>query len=99
MDQLQQDENGDWVFSIRFGGSTLYNAKDAEVNINPTVQGCYKSKEHNVYKGSWNEREYLNKTEDQVLTTFFDWCEREDAQRNNFVKITGDKAIKISRTR
>ena len=99
LEQLQQDENGDWVFSIRFGGSTLYNAKNAEVNINPTVQGCYKSKEHNVYKGSWNEREYLNKTEDQVLTTFFDWCEREDAQRNNFVKITGDKAIKISRTR
>jgi hypothetical protein len=75
------------------------NAKNAGVVITPTVQGCYRSKDNNVFKGGWHEREYLNKTEDEVLTTFFSWCEREDAERSNFEKITGEKSIKISRTR
>ncbi len=99
LDQLEQDANGDWVFKVKFGGSTYMNAKNAGVVITPTVQGCYRSKDNSVFKGGWHEREYLNKTEDEVLTTFFSWCEREDAERSNFEKITGEKSIKISRTR
>ncbi len=99
LEQLKQDEMGDWIFSVNFGGTTIWNAKEAGVNITPTVQGCYKSDAYDIAKGNWREHEYLNKSEDEVLTTYFNWCEREDAEHNVFKKLTAEKAIKISRTR
>lgn len=98
LEKLEQDNDGDWMFTIKLGGSTYANAKDAEAQINPTVPGCYFSKNNGVYRGTLNESEYLDKTEEEVLTSFFEWCEREDADRDCVSKLSGEKDIKTSRT-
>lgn len=93
---LNQDSDGDWMFKINVGGSTIYNTKD-NVTLSHPVPGAYLSKSNGVYRGGLPEYSYSGRSEEYILTDYFNWCEMKYKTRNDFVHLTSEKTVKISR--
>ena len=93
---LTQDGEGRWVFKVRIGGSTLYDAKN---NVVPsvTVPGCYVNKNNKYYRGDLAEGQYKGQCEDKVLADYFNYCEEMTRLVGSFQKISSEKKIKCCR--
>ncbi|MCQ2191071.1 MAG: hypothetical protein MJY63_05510 [Paludibacteraceae bacterium] len=96
LNSIRNNGNGKWVFKIHMGGSTLYNANN-NVDTQPTVPGCYLSKNNGIYRGDLAESQYKNRSELQVLADYFNWCEEHYLFSNNFSRFGGEKKIKCTR--
>ena len=96
LSSLRQDSNGDWVFRVKVNGSTIYDAK-SHVTTDPTLPGCYINSNNKYYRGSLDERSYKGKSEEYVLTEFFNFCEEMRAKHSSFVRLTSAKKIKSCR--
>ena len=96
LSSLTQDSNGDWVFRIGNNGSTLKDVKN-NATVTPTVPGCYVCKSNEYYRGDLKESQYLGRTEDQVLTDYFNYCEEKYATASPFYRLSSLKKIKSTR--
>lgn len=93
---LTQNSDGDWVFKIGNNGSTLKDVKN-NVVMSVSVPGSYLNKSNQHYRGDLSESQYLGKTEDQVLTDFFNFCEQQYALHGDFYRFGSNKKIKSTR--
>lgn len=93
---LTQDSNGDWVYKVRIGGSTMYNAKS---NVAPSiaVPGCYVNRNNKYYRGDLAEGQYRGRSEDYLLTEYFNYCERMRATADSFRLLSSEKKNKTCR--
>lgn len=96
LSSLTQDSNGNWVFKVRIGGSTLYDAKN---NVVPSiaVPGCYVNKNNKYYRGDLPESQYKGRSEDQVLADYFNYCEEMVRLNSSFQKLSSEKKVKCCR--
>ena len=94
---IRQNDDGDWVFKVKIGGSTYMSAKN---NVEPSVAvpGCYVSKDYQISIGDPSENLYIGGNEDELLTFFFNFCEAKHCfYEDSFTRITPEKANKTCR--
>ena len=96
MSSLYQDDNGNWIFKVRIGGTTEYNAKN---NIVPgiAIPGCYANSNNKYYRGDLAEGDYKGKSEDTLLTDYFNYCELMRATHDSFYRLSSEKTNKTCR--
>ena len=93
---LRQESNGDWVFRVKIGGTTCTNAKN-NVTVDPTLPGCYINSNNKYFRGALDEKSYKGKSEEYVLTEFFNYCEEMRVKHSSFARLTNNKRIKSCR--
>lgn len=96
LDKIRQNEKGEWEFKIHITGSTLYNAKN-NIELSYTVPGAFVSKNDNWFRGELKDSEYVGKSEEYILTQYFNYCEDMYSLYDNFQRLTGEKTVKTRR--
>lgn len=90
----KQANDGSWVFDIMINGSSLIDVQEKS-NIDPIIPGTYIN-----YGGKadfYSDYKYSKKEEDELITDFFEFCERNAILSDKFKKLGNEKKVKNSR--
>lgn len=96
LSSLVQNSDGEWEFKINIGGSTVYDAK-SNVTLSSTIPGCYVNRNNKHFRGDLPEAQYKGKTEDYLLTQYFNYCEYKRATVDAFRLLSSEKKNKTYR--